>query len=78
MIDAGAIGTPRLVSGHYLQDWLLLETDWNWRLDAERQGTLRAMADIGSHWIDLTSFVTGQEVTEDMRHPEKLERSPPR
>ena len=63
-VAAGTIGTPRLVSGHYLQDWLLLETDWNWRLDAERQGTLRAMADIGSHWIDLTGFVTGQEVTE--------------
>ena len=63
-VAAGAIGAPRLVSGHYLQDWLLLETDWNWRLDAERQGKLRAMADIGSHWIDLTSFVTGQDVTE--------------
>src|SRR4051794_33271621 len=63
-VAAGTIGTPRLVSGHYLQDWLLLETDWNWRLDTERQGTLRAIADIGSHWIDLSSFVTGQEVTE--------------
>ena len=47
---------------HYLQDWLLLETDWNWRLDAERQGKLRAVADIGSHWIDLAGFVTGQRV----------------
>ena len=64
LVAAGAIGRPRLVTGHYLQDWLLLETDWNWRLDAARQGTLRAVADIGSHWIDLTSFVSGQAVTE--------------
>ena len=64
MVADGTIGTPRLVSGHYLQDWLLLDTDWNWRLDASRQGPLRAVADIGSHWIDLTSFVTGQAVAE--------------
>lgn len=64
LVAGGSIGTPRFVSGHYLQDWLLLDTDWNWRLDAARQGDLRAVADIGSHWIDLTSFVAGQLVTE--------------
>lgn len=64
IVAAGGIGAPRLVSGHYLQDWLLLTTDWNWRLDAGRQGRLRAVADIGSHWIDLTGFVTGQRVSE--------------
>ena len=61
---AGAIGEPRYVTGSYHQDWLLLETDWNWRLDAGRQGGLRAVADIGSHWLDLVSFVTGRRVTE--------------
>lgn len=66
LVAGGAIGEPWFVSGHYLQDWLLLDTDWNWRLDAERQGDLRAVADIGSHWIDLVSFVTGQRVTEVM------------
>ena len=45
---------PR-VSGEYLQDWLLLDTDWNWRLDAQRQGTLRAVADIAHTWLDLAS-----------------------
>jgi predicted dehydrogenase len=64
LVSAGAIGQPRLISGHYLQDWLLLDTDWNWRLDAARQGNLRAVADIGSHWIDLVQFVSGQQVVE--------------
>jgi predicted dehydrogenase len=64
LVSAGAIGEPRLISGHYLQDWLLLNTDWNWRLDAARQGNLRAVADIGSHWIDLVQFVSGQQVVE--------------
>ena len=64
LVRGGAIGQPRLVSGHYLQDWLLLDTDWNWRLDAERQGALRAVADIGSHWLDLVQFVSGQRIVE--------------
>jgi predicted dehydrogenase len=48
--------------GAYLQDWLLHPTDWNWRLDPERGGALRAVGDIGSHWLDLVQFVTGLEV----------------
>ncbi|HXQ57801.1 MAG TPA: Gfo/Idh/MocA family oxidoreductase, partial [Actinomycetes bacterium] len=64
MVRDGSLGEPRYVSGGYHQDWLLLETDWNWRLVADRQGGLRAVADIGSHWIDLVCFVTGRRVTE--------------
>ena len=62
LVRDGAIGQPRLVTGCYHQDWLLLETDWNWRLVASRQGTLRAVADIGSHWLDLVAFITGRRV----------------
>jgi predicted dehydrogenase len=62
MVKDGAIGDVRLVTGSYLQDWLLYETDWNWRLDPARGGPLRAVADIGSHWVDLLSFVTGRRV----------------
>lgn len=64
LVREGAIGRPRLVHGSYLQDWLLLETDWNWRLVSSRQGGLRAVADIGSHWFDLVRFVTGLQVEE--------------
>jgi len=66
LVRDGALGEVRLVSGHYLQDWLLLDTDWNWRLDPELGGSLRAVADIGSHWMDLTSHVTGQRIVSVM------------
>ena len=46
----------------YLQDWLLYRTDYNWRVLAEEGGDLRAVADIGTHWLDLVQFVTGQKV----------------
>jgi len=65
-IADGGLGDVRLVSGHYFQDWLLLETDWNWRLEPEHGGALRAVGDIGSHWLDLTGFVTGLRVSEVM------------
>jgi predicted dehydrogenase len=64
LVAGGSIGEPRFVTGRYHQDWLLLETDWNWRLDASRQGGLRAVADIGSHWLDLTRTITGRAVVE--------------
>ncbi len=60
VIAGGGIGDVRLVTGRYFQDWLLLETDWNWRLQPERGGALRAVGDIGSHWLDLVAFVTGR------------------
>ncbi|CAN5812420.1 Gfo/Idh/MocA family oxidoreductase [soil metagenome] len=66
MVRDGALGEPRLITGHYFQDWLLRDTDWNWRLEPEKGGSLRAVGDIGSHWIDLTSFVSGQRVTSVM------------
>jgi len=61
-IAGGALGDVRLVTGRYFQDWLLLDSDWNWRLQPERGGALRAVGDIGSHWLDLMTFVTGQHV----------------
>ena len=62
MVARGELGEIRLVSGHYLQDWLLLDTDWNWRLEPELGGDLRAVSDIGSHWMDLTTFLTGRRI----------------
>ncbi|WP_341862089.1 Gfo/Idh/MocA family oxidoreductase [Gymnodinialimonas sp. 57CJ19] len=59
MVAAGDLGDIRFVSGHYHQDWLAKDTDWNWRLVADEGGKLRSVGDIGTHWIDLTSFVTG-------------------
>ena len=62
LVRDGGVGDVRLVTGRYFQDWLLYDTDWNWRLEADRGGALRAVGDIGSHWLDLTSFVTGLHV----------------
>lgn len=62
-VAAGDAGDVHLVTGSYLQDWLLYDTDWNWRLDDAVGGATRAVADIGSHWFDLAQFVTGQPIT---------------
>jgi predicted dehydrogenase len=61
-VDAGEVGDVFIVHGGYLQDWLLFDTDWNWRLEDDKGGELRAVGDIGSHWMDLTQFVTGRRI----------------
>ncbi len=64
MVAEGAMGDLRFITGHYHQDWLAKPTDWNWRLEVESGGALRSVGDIGTHWVDLMTFVTGQRVTE--------------
>jgi predicted dehydrogenase len=61
MVAAGEIGPVHLIQGTYLQDWLLEDTDYSWRLDPE-QGQSSAMADIGSHWCDLAQHVSGARI----------------
>ena len=66
MMRAGSLGRLFASHGSYLQDWMLLETDYNWRVDAALGGASRAVADIGSHWCDTVQYVTGRRITEVM------------
>jgi predicted dehydrogenase len=61
-IADGQVGAIYHVTGSYLQDWLLYDTDFNWRVLNDEGGALRAVADIGTHWLDLITFVTGLQV----------------
>ncbi len=61
-VRAGEVGDVFHVTGSYLQDWLLYPTDFNWRVLAADGGDLRAVADIGTHWLDLVCFITGLEI----------------
>ncbi len=63
MVKAGEVGDIRLIHGQYLQDWLFLPTDYNWRLIAAVGGKSRAVADIGTHWLDAVQHISGQRVT---------------
>jgi predicted dehydrogenase len=63
MIAHGDLGDILIVQGTYSQDWLLYETDWNWRIDTAENGQLRVMGDIGSHWMDMIQHLTGLSIT---------------
>lgn len=62
MVQTGELGEILAVNGSYLQDWLFYPTDYNWRLEPDKSGDSRAVADIGSHWMDNVEFITGQKV----------------
>jgi predicted dehydrogenase len=62
----GELGEVYSVIGSYLQDWLFYETDYNWRLEADKSGESKAIADIGSHLMDLIEYITGLQITEVM------------
>jgi predicted dehydrogenase len=63
MREAGDFGDILVVQGTYSQDWMLYESDWNWRVDPKVSGASRVMADIGSHFFDMAEHVTGLNVS---------------
>lgn len=63
-IRNGEAGKVLLVHGTYLQDWLMYETDFNWRLDSSVGGASRTVADIGSHWFDTVQVILDKKITE--------------
>jgi len=63
MVESGELGQILLVQGTYSQDWLLYDTDWNWRINSKENGPSRTMADIGSHFCDMAEHVTGLRIT---------------
>lgn len=80
-VRTGATGPLRLLHGTYLQDWLLHPDDDNWRVDGDLGGASRAFADIGSHWCDLTEFVSGHRIARlsartMTAHPERRRGAP--
>ena len=62
LIASNELGEIYSINGSYEQDWLFYDTDYSWRLETELSGSSRAVADIGSHWLDLMEFVTGERV----------------
>ncbi|MEA3375137.1 MAG: Gfo/Idh/MocA family oxidoreductase, partial [Chloroflexota bacterium] len=62
LVRRGDLGDVYSIVGSYVQDWLVYPTDYNWRVLADRGGKLRAVADIGTHWLDLVQTITGLKV----------------
>jgi len=79
-IASGEIGRPHFLRGCYLQDWLLTDTDYSWRLEPDKGGATSALGDVGSHWCDLAEHVSGLRIVEvlaDLTTVIKTRRKPP-
>ncbi|NBP26003.1 MAG: gfo/Idh/MocA family oxidoreductase, partial [Proteobacteria bacterium] len=75
LVARGDLGRIIHVQGHFFQDWLLHETDFNWRLLASEGGKLRAVGDIGTHWIDAVSFILGSRAERVFAHLETFHKT---
>jgi len=75
LVRRGELGRIIHVQGHFFQDWLLKETDYNWRLLASEGGKLRAVGDIGTHWIDAVSFILGARAERVFAHMETFHKT---
>jgi predicted dehydrogenase len=62
MVQRGDLGSIHLLQGHYLQEWLLRDTDFSWRLEPDKCGATAMVAEAGAHWFDLSQYVTGLKI----------------
>lgn len=79
MREVGELGEILVMQGTYSQDWLLYDTDWNWRVDSKAGGPSRCMADIGSHWFDTAEHISGLRVSAlcaDLKTFHKIRKQP--
>ncbi len=63
LVKAGKLGEIRHIRAIYLQDWASEDVPLLWRFDKNLAGS-GAHGDLNAHVIDMTRFVTGQEITE--------------
>lgn len=75
LVRRGDLGRIIHVQGHFFQDWLLNDTDYNWRVLASEGGKLRAVGDIGTHWMDTVSFILGARIEQVFAHLETFHRT---
>jgi predicted dehydrogenase len=68
MVQAGDLGSIRVVNVEYAQDWLATRVEETgskqaeWRTDPARSGPAGAVGDIGTHAFNLAEFVVTDEV----------------
>src|SRR5580700_5659871 len=77
LCESRELGEILVVQGTYSQDWLLYDTDWNWRIESPPS---RTFADIGTHWCDLIEHITGKRITAlcaDLQTFHKTRKKPP-
>lgn len=63
MVKDGKLGQIRHVRATYLQDWAGDAVPLLWRFDKKLAGS-GAHGDLNAHIVDMTRFVTGEEITE--------------
>ena len=76
-VTSGNTGKIWFMDVEYLQDWLLFNTDYNWRVDSTYGGFTRALSDIGSHCFDTMQYILGEKIVSVLAkrfilHPERI------
>jgi predicted dehydrogenase len=62
LVADGKVGDIRHVRAQYLQDWIVdPEAPLTWRLQKDKAGS-GALGDVGAHIVDLTQYITGEQI----------------
>lgn len=62
LVQGPDFGPVLLVHGSYLQEFGALPAWKDWRYDPLLAGKMHAVTEIGSHWLDLVEYISGQKI----------------
>jgi len=63
IVSSPDFGRVLLVHGNYLQEFHALPAPTGWRYESGLAGKMRAVTEIGSHWMDIAQYVSGKKIT---------------
>lgn len=63
LLQSQPFGRPLLIHGSYMQEFGALPAYADWRYNEKLAGKMHAVTEIGSHWLDLASHVSGRKIT---------------
>lgn len=62
LLASGKFGKPILIHGRYMQEFSAIPAPYDWRYRPAIAGKSRTVTEIGTHWMDLAQFITGEKV----------------
>lgn len=62
IVDSEDFGPVHLIHGSYLQQFNAFPAPIDWRYNEQLAGRMRAVTEIGSHWVDIAQYISGKKI----------------
>jgi predicted dehydrogenase len=62
VVQNASFGPVMMIHGNYLQEFNAFPAPLDWRYNTALAGRMRAVTEIGSHWADISQYISGRRI----------------